>query len=156
MGKGGWRSFGAVAKLVRRLRDALPAGPQRAKRNTSPTVRTGRRAERGAERLLRRRGCRVLARNYQRRSGEIDLVVLDGEQLAFVEVRHRGAGAWVSPLASVDASKQRRLARTAALFLADHPEHRFREARFDIVCVSKRNLRLACEWIPNAFEPTDG
>ena len=156
MGKSGWRSLGAVADLVRRVRDALPSGRQGAKRNASPKARLGRRAERRAERLLRRRGCQVLARNYQRRTGEIDLVVLDGEQLAFVEVRHRGAGAWVSPLASVDAAKQRRLIRTAELYLADHPEHRFREARFDIVGVRERNLGIACEWIPNAFEPTDG
>ena len=154
MGKGGWRSLGAVADLVRRWRGGGPTG--RRKPNASPTARTGRRAERRAERLLRRRGCQVLARNYQRRTGEIDLVVLDGEQLVFAEVRHRGAHAWVSPLASVDAAKQRRLTRTAELYLADHPEHRFRDVRFDIVCTRKRNLGIACEWIPNAFEPTDG
>ena len=129
---------------------------RRGRRPGDDRARMGRRAERRAERLLRRAGCKSVARNYQRRTGEIDLVVLHGEQLVFVEVRYRGPGAWDTALASVDIAKQRRLARTAALFLADHPQHRFRDARFDIVCARKRNFGIACEWIPNAFEPMDG
>ena len=61
----------------------------------------GRRAERRAERYLRDNGLRSVARNYRRRSGEIDLVMLHDEVLVFVEVRYRGRGAWVSPLDSV-------------------------------------------------------
>ena len=55
-------------------------------------ARIGRRAERCAERFLKAKGLRVLARNYARRTGEIDLVMLDGETLVFVEVRYRGGG----------------------------------------------------------------
>ena len=117
--------------------------------------RIGRRAERRAERFLRRKGLRTLTRNYARRSGEIDLVMVDGETLVFVEVRYRGPGAWGGGLESVDRRKQRRLARTAALYLDDHPAHRFREARFDVVAASSANYGIACEWIPNAFEATD-
>ena len=73
----------------------------------------GRRAERRAERYLRGNGLRSVARNYRRRSGEIDLVMLHDEVLVFVEVRYRGRGARVSPLDSVDAAKRRRLTRTA-------------------------------------------
>lgn len=153
MGKSSWRPLGAIADLVGRAGSAWRAG---AKRNARRAASVGRRAERRAERLLRLRGCKTLARNYKRRTGEIDLVLLDGERLVFVEVRYRGPGAWVSPLASVDAAKQRRLTRAAQLFLADHPEHQFREVRFDIVCARKRNFGTACEWIPNAFESTDG
>lgn len=118
-------------------------------------IRIGRRAERRAERFLKRKGLRTLTRNYTRRSGEIDLVMLDGETLVFVEVRYRGPGAWGGGLDSVDRDKQRRLARTAALYLNDHPEHRFREARFDVVAASGANYGIACEWTPNAFEATD-
>lgn len=116
------------------------------------TTRIGRRAERRAERLLRRQGLRTLARNYTRRTGEIDLVMLDGDVLAFVEVRYRSAGAWTSGLGSVDADKRRRLTRTAERYLQDHPEHRYRGIRFDVVSVSKGNYRLTCEWIQDAFD----
>lgn len=116
------------------------------------TTRIGRRAERRAERLLRRQGLRTLDRNYTRRTGEIDLVMLDGDVLAFVEVRYRSAGAWTSGLGSVDANKQRRLTRTAERYLAEHPEHRYRGIRFDVVSASKGNYRIACEWIQDAFD----
>ena len=112
----------------------------------------GRRAERGAERYLRRRGLTTVARNFTRRTGEIDLVMLDETCLVFVEVRYRGAGAWATGLASVDHAKQRRLVRTAELFLRDHPEHRFRNARFDVVAATKGNLRLTYEWTRSAFD----
>ena len=120
------------------------------------TTRIGRRAERRAERLLRRQGLRTLARNYTRRTGEIDLVMLDGDVLAFVEVRYRSAGAWTSGLGSVDANKQRRLTRTAERYLAEHPEHRYRGIRFDVVSASKGNYRLTCEWIQDAFDAMEG
>lgn len=105
--------------------------------------------------MLRRRGLRTLERNYSRRTGEIDLVMLDGDVLAFVEVRYRGPGAWTTGLDSVDQEKRQRLVRTAELYLDDHPEHRYRGIRFDVVSASKGNYGIACEWIPDAFEAMD-
>jgi len=116
---------------------------------------TGRRAERRAERHLRRRGLSTLERNYARRTGEIDLVMLDGDVLVFVEVRYRGQNAWTTPLDSVDAAKQARIARTATLYVEDHPEHRYRGIRFDVVAASRGNYGIACEWIRDAFEAMD-
>ena len=115
----------------------------------------GARAERRAERFLKRRGLRTVARNYARRTGEIDLVMLHGDVLVFVEVRYRGEGAWSGGLESVDRNKQRRLWRTAELYMQDHPEHRLRTTRFDVVAASRRNYGIACEWTPDAFEAMD-
>ncbi|MCY3840695.1 MAG: YraN family protein [Gammaproteobacteria bacterium] len=120
------------------------------------TLRIGRRAERRAERLLRGHGLSTLARNYTRRTGEIDLVMLDGDVLAFVEVRYRSEGAWNSGLGSVDRGKRRRLTRTAERYLEEHPEHRYRGIRFDVVSASRGNYRIACEWIQDAFDAMDG
>lgn len=94
-------------------------------------------------------------RNYARTTGEVDLVMLDGDDLVFVEVRYRGPGSWVSALESVDLAKQRRIARTCELFRRDHPEHRFRPVRFDVVAATKGNLGLELEWIRNAFDATE-
>ena len=49
----------------------------------------GAQGERLAEKYLRRRGCRVLARNYRCPRGEVDLIVLDGQAVVFVEVKTR-------------------------------------------------------------------
>lgn len=131
-------------------------GTTRVPNRRSDTTRIGRRAERRAERLLRRHGLRTLARNYSRRTGEIDLVMLDGDVVAFVEVRYRSATAWTSGLDSVDAEKRRRITRTAERYLEEHPEHRYRGIRFDVVSASKGNYGIACEWIQDAFDAMDG
>ena len=115
-------------------------------------VTRGRRTEQRAERYLRRRGLATVMRNYARTTGEVDLVMLDGDDLVFVEVRYRGPGAWASAVASVDAAKQRRIARTSEIFRRDHPAHRFRAVRFDVVAATRGNLGLELEWIRNAFD----
>lgn len=111
----------------------------------------GQRMERSAERMLRRQGLRTLARNYERRTGEIDLVMLDGETLVFVEVRFRGAGAWTTGIGSIDPRKRQRIARTAELYRRDHPEHRLRRVRFDVLSGSRGNYRIRWDWIRNAL-----
>ena len=71
--------------------------------------------------MLRRQGLRTLARNYERRTGELDLVMLDGDTLVFVEVRFRGVGAWTSGVGSIDPRKRQRIARTAELYRSRPP-----------------------------------
>ena len=73
----------------------------------------GRRGEGLAEAFLRRSAYTIVARNYRCRLGEIDLVALDGPVLVFVEVRSRNGPAFGTPLESVDARKQLRLADAA-------------------------------------------
>jgi putative endonuclease len=95
----------------------------------------GRGGERAAARLLRRRGYKVLARNYRCRHGEIDIVAFEGGEIVFVEVKTRLTDEKGSALEAVTASKQRKLARVAEQFLAergleDHP------CRFDVVAVA--------------------
>ena len=120
------------------------AGGERARR-------AGRRAERAAERFLRRRGLQTLARNYAKPWGEIDLVMRDGAVLVFVEVRLRGPGAWEDGAASVDAAKQRRLARTAEAWLTEHPRYASDTSRFDVVSMSGTHFFSSKEWIADAF-----
>ncbi|MBP5618294.1 MAG: YraN family protein, partial [Clostridia bacterium] len=57
---------------------------------------TGERGEKLAARYLRRKGYRILERNFQTRFGEIDLIARKGDQLVFVEVKTRAPGAPVS------------------------------------------------------------
>lgn len=111
----------------------------------------GQRMERSAERMLRRKGLKTLVRNYERRTGELDLVMLDGETLVFVEVRFRGTGAWTSGIGSIDQRKRQRITRTAELFRRDHPEHRLRGVRFDVVSGSRGNRRIHWNWIRDAL-----
>ena len=121
---------------------------------TPTRQRRGRRAERRAVRHLRRRGLILVTRNFATRGGEIDLVMRDGTTLVFVEVRLRGAGAWLDGVASVDGAKRRRLIRAAQAFLRAHPRYADDPARFDVVAMSRTHFGAQIEWVRDAFTAT--
>ncbi len=105
--------------------------------------------------LVALHGYRLLKRNYACAAGEIDLIAQRRDVLAIIEVRLRGRGARVTGLESVDATKQQRIARTTAHFIARHPSYSFHQIRFDVVYFGKRDyaphLRPIIRWIKNAF-----
>lgn len=95
-------------------------------------LRRGRLGEEAAKRHLKDRGLGFLAANVRSARGEIDLVFRDGETLVFVEVKTRTVGGWSRPAAAVNATKRRRLSRTALDYLRRLPDPRVR-FRFDVV-----------------------
>ncbi|MGB0712952.1 MAG: YraN family protein [Gammaproteobacteria bacterium] len=109
----------------------------------------GRSAEARARRLLERAGLKTLGANYLCRQGEIDIVMLDGDILVFVEVRYRAGKDFGGALASVDHRKQRKLARAALHYLRGHPEHANRGIRFDVIAMSEGEFN----WVKDAFRP---
>lgn len=93
-------------------------------------------AEEVALTFLESRGLRLLAANHTEKGGELDLVMKDGEETVFVEVRQRRARGYGSAAESLDARKIRRLRRTARLFLLRHYGREDVPCRFDAVLVS--------------------
>ncbi len=113
-------------------------------------MRLGPRGERAAERYLRRRGYRIVTRNFKAAGAEIDLVALDGKTLVFIEVKTRldnGAG---TPEEAVDARKQHRLRRAAEVFAARNRASD-REMRFDVVAVAFEGRQPRLEVFKDAF-----
>jgi putative endonuclease len=111
----------------------------------------GRRGEALAEAFLRERDWTIVARNFRCRSGEIDLVALDGQTCVFVEVRSRRGDRCGSPLESVDGRKQAQVARVAKYFLAQRGWLE-RDARFDVVGIRFDADPPALEHVRGAFE----
>lgn len=108
----------------------------------------GQNAERQAEAFLRKKGLKLLARNFKKPFGEIDLIMQMEDTIVFVEVRSRKNPFFISPLESVDKNKQRRIIKTAKVYLQDYP---FMACRFDIVAI----LDECIQWVPNAFFEDD-
>jgi len=108
-----------------------------------------------AAELLSAARLQIVARNYSCRFGEIDLIALAAThsppQLHFVEVRYRKSDRFGSAAASVTAVKQRKIRRTAALFLQRHHELRNCHCQFDVITVSGTNYPLQTQWIEDAF-----
>ena len=84
-------------------------------------LRLGRKGEEAARAELERMGMTVLCANYRHGRGEIDLIVRDGEVLAFVEVKSRSSESWVRPAQAVGRAKQRMLSDTALAYLNATP-----------------------------------
>jgi putative endonuclease len=94
----------------------------------------GRKGERIACRFLLRQGFDILARRYQGRSGELDIVAFEKETLVFVEVKTRSSRDFGEPYEFVDWQKQQILRRVADQFIADNDLGNY-SYRFDIVSV---------------------
>lgn len=114
-------------------------------------LQTGRWAEAESEKFLRAKGLKFLARNFHCRRGEIDLIMMDGDVLVFVEVRYRRSQRFGTGLESVTAGKRRRLIATAGFFLAQGVTGPANPCRFDVVSVTRRNYRPEFQWVRNAF-----
>lgn len=84
--------------------------------------------------------------------GEIDLIMMHGHTLVFVEVRYRRSGTFGGGIQSVDAKKQFRLAKVASHFLQRHSAFARAPCRFDVVAVSGTAQDPNIDWIAHAFE----
>jgi putative endonuclease len=116
-------------------------------------AKLGMQGERAAERFLRRKGYRIVTRNYLCRTGEIDIVALDGAMIVFVEVKTRASGDYESPESAVTPGKQERVIRAANLFLRQ-THSTGRACRFDIVAITGQpGGELEIEHFVNAFSP---
>ncbi|MBX3193711.1 MAG: YraN family protein [Schumannella sp.] len=93
----------------------------------------GVRGERIAERHLVARGMVVLDRNWRCPQGEIDLVLQDGDEVVFVEVKTRSSEAFGHPLEAITPAKLARLRRLARAWTEAHPGTR--RIRIDAVAV---------------------
>jgi putative endonuclease len=92
----------------------------------------GQLGEREAERFLSAQRYTIIARNYRCPFGEVDLIAVDRQTIVFVEVRTHTGETFGDPLASVNARKQRQIAKAALQYLSRN--HLFdREARFDVI-----------------------
>lgn len=106
---------------------------------TTPPSRSaavGASGERIAALLLEQAGCRIIARNWHCRGGELDLVALDGDTLVCVEVRVRTRAGHGTAAESVIGTKTKRILHAVAAFIAAHPEHGDRLVRIDVVAIT--------------------
>ncbi|WP_420334864.1 YraN family protein [Roseibium sp.] len=104
-------------------------------------------AESRAAWYLRLTGWRILKRRYKTRAGEIDLIAKKRKTVAFVEVKARKTRE--AAVEAVTPVSQKRIARAAKIFVAEHPKAGFFTLRFDVIIIRPWALP---ERIENAFE----
>lgn len=106
----------------------------------------GRKGEKLIEEYLKSQGCKILKKNFRTPFGEADLIVQDGDEIAFVEVKARLSGSYGLPREAVGKSKQKRYLQIAKFYWVQTGEEP--NARFDVAEVYADGK---IEYFKNAF-----
>ena len=106
----------------------------------------GKKGEKLAEAYLKKLGYKIVQRNFQTPFGEADLIVLDGDETVFVEVKTRSSDLFGLPSEGVTPQKRQRYFKIAQFYGLQKGEEP--NARFDVVEVFSNGK---IEHIKNAF-----
>jgi len=113
------------------------------------STRKGRKAEDRAALHLRIKGYRTLDRNARLGRGELDIVAVRGDVLAFVEVKLRPSRD--AALLAVHTDKQARLRSAASAWLGRHAKYRHLQCRFDLIILTPGRLCFRIEHLQDIF-----
>lgn len=105
----------------------------------------GRKGESLACRYAKRRGLRILERNYCTPFGEADIVALDRDVYVFIEVKTRITDTYGGGAEAVTRAKQQKYRRIAQYFCSCRGEEV--PVRFDVIAVDGDGA----EYFKNAF-----
>ncbi len=104
---------------------------------------------------LMNNGYEIIARNFRRRGGELDIVALKGGVLTVVEVKTRKFGSLTEGIDAITHTKKKNIILTAVKFLQEN-EPEYSEMRFDvaeIVVTTEENPRiLEFNYFEDAFD----
>ncbi|MCJ7547147.1 MAG: YraN family protein [Deltaproteobacteria bacterium] len=112
----------------------------------------GSRGEDLAVQYLKKRGFKVIERNYRCSVGEIDLIAREKNTLVFVEIKARSSFEYGLPQDAVDRFKQKKLIEVARSYMAEHHLKDDIIARFDVVAIHLTPTGPAIELIKDAFQ----
>jgi len=89
---------------------------------------------------------RLAARRWRGKSGEIDLIMRDGDRVIFVEVKK--SKTFAAAARRLQGTQMERICRAAQEFLAGEPRGQLTDVRFDLAMVDGQG---AVKVIENAF-----
>lgn len=111
----------------------------------------GIKGENLATKFLKKKGYRIIARNYKTPIGEIDIIAQDGNTIVFVEVKTRADELFGHPFEAVNKRKRKKLKDLALLYLKRQGKEY--PLRFDILSILYRDDgKKEIEHIKDAFE----
>jgi putative endonuclease len=111
----------------------------------------GKKGEEVALRFLKKKGYRIIEKNYVCKMGEMDIIAKEKDTLAFVEVKTRTSMEFGPPQLAVNSSKQRQLSKVALNYLNEKRLNNVK-ARFDVVAILLRPEKEEIELIKDAFD----
>lgn len=114
-------------------------------------IEIGKMGEDVAVNFLKRKGYKIIQRNYKNKLGEIDIIAKDSSALCFIEVKTRTNLKFGYPQEAITAAKQKKINKVALSYLKQYNLLNI-PARFDIVSVVSNNQnKFDIEIIKDAF-----
>ncbi|MFC1645555.1 YraN family protein [Candidatus Omnitrophota bacterium] len=111
----------------------------------------GRKGEDAAVDFLKRKGYKIIERNYRNKLGEIDVIAKDSNTLCFIEVKTRTNFKFGYPQEAITNFKQKKINRVALSYLKQYNLLNI-SARFDIISVVfNKQDKFDIEIIKDAF-----
>lgn len=101
--------------------------------------------------FLKKKGYKIISKNYKNYIGEVDIIAQDGETVVFIEVKTRANDSFGYPFESVHKKKRQKLRNLALLYLKKAGEEL--PVRFDVLsifCTENGNMEI--DHIQDAFE----
>jgi putative endonuclease len=121
---------------------------------TMTNTQVGAWAEEVAWQHIHQHGWQLVGRNFFCKGGELDIIVRKGNVLAFIEVKYRKRNIMGGAIASLSATKKRRLIHSAKVFLQEHPLLAKLDCRFDLIAIDgsdSPHSQVQIQWLDNAF-----
>ncbi|MBN2542442.1 YraN family protein [bacterium] len=115
-------------------------------------VEKGRIGEGVARSFLERKGYEIIAYNYRKRGGEIDIVSRYENTIIFVEVKTDYSSLDENPAEWLDEAQQKRIMDTAEKYLVENKVE-FERIRFDVIILIKQGGLFEIKHYEDAFSP---
>ena len=123
------------------------------RKSDDPRKELGGKGEKLSARLLKRKGYKIVQRNYRCKLGEVDIIAKREKTLVFVEVKTRQTAEFGPPQYAVTGAKKKQISKAALSYIR---EKKLTEqgCRFDVIAVtfSPESRKPKIEHIENAFE----
>jgi len=110
----------------------------------------GKEGEDLAADFLKKKGFRIIEKNYRTVFGEIDIIARDHDVIVFVEVKTRAGNAFGHPFEAVNQKKIEKIRKVALCFMKSIKQEP--PARFDVLSITRDGGKTCVEHIQDAFE----
>jgi putative endonuclease len=117
----------------------------------SDNKKTGKIGEDIAIDFLKKKGYKIIERNYKCVFGEVDIVARNKDDIVFVEVKSRRSEYFGDPTDAVDFNKQKKISKIALNYLNEKRVDNH-DARFDVIAIKLSPSGNTVELIENAFD----
>lgn len=111
----------------------------------------GKLAEDYAVKLLSDQGYKIIDRNFHSKFGEIDIIALKSDYLAFIEVKARWSLKFGKPEEAVTSSKLWKIGRTGEYYSILHPDLP-KKLRIEVVALEIIDKKVISSKIIQAIE----